>query len=81
MPEQNTVRKILKNEITWAIMIAVGVAGFYKTLVIPINNLQLAIAQIQQSINDSNIKYTSLDARITQNSNDIIKLQTEFTKK
>lgn len=84
MSEENKFRGLLKNEITWVVMIVIAVAGFYKTVVIPINNLQIAIAQMQQSFNKSNsegdTRYTALEARVTENTNEVIKLKERLNK-
>lgn len=85
MKDQNTLRAMLKSEITWAVMFVMAVASFYRTVVIPINNLQIAVATLQQTLTDNNTRtaasLASLDARTTQNSNDIIKLQSTLTTK
>ncbi len=77
---QGTFRTLLKNEITWMVMIVIGVMGFVKTVVIPLSNVQITITQIQQSLANSANDYKALDGRVTQNSNDIIKIQTQISK-
>ena len=73
--EENIVRKVLKNEITWIISIATFIIAFFTQVIIPINTIQLQLVSIQSDI--TTIK--GYDARITQNSNDIIVLK-EQTK-
>lgn len=71
MKEQNIVRTVLKNEITWIVMIVATIWGCVQTVILPIQSLQFQITQLQVAI--SEIK--TYDTRITQNSNDILVLK------
>ena len=72
--EENIVRKVLKNEITWVISIATFIIAFFTQVIIPINTIQLQLVSIQSDI--TTIK--GYDTRITQNSNDIIVLKEQI---
>lgn len=75
--EQNVVRMVLKNEITWIVFIIAAVFGCVKEVILPIQALQFQIASLQSDI--STIK--GYDQRITQNTTDIIVLQDRLNLK
>lgn len=80
MEQESAIRKILKNEFA-QIGAILGVVWFAITnFVIPMNNIQLKLSDIQVTLTDIKSINSSLDARITQNSNDIIKLKERMTK-
>jgi len=74
--EESVIRTILKNEITWVVLIGGFVVTFFTQVIIPINTIQLQLVSIQNDI-------TSLrgyDSRITQNSNDILVLKEQVKR-
>lgn len=71
--EENIVRKILKNEITWIISIVIAVYGLITTVILPINNLQNDVSnvktitlEIKQSVKDGTDTDNKLDNRLTR---------------
>ena len=68
MEKETTFRAVIKNEFTWLIMLGGVLWATFVTIVIPLNNVQLTVLQIQQDITEIK-KY---DQRITANSNDLI---------
>lgn len=46
-PTSATFRDLLKNEVTWVILVATLVLGFVKTVVLPIQDVQLTVTQIK----------------------------------
>lgn len=70
--EETNLRKILRNEITWVVFLIGAILSFVKGVIIPINNIQLSVTEMQKSI----VEIQRYDERITQNSNDIIRIQT-----
>nr|AKH47819.1 hypothetical protein [uncultured marine virus] len=49
---ESGIRKVLRSEITWILLFLGLVGGFVRTVVIPINNLQIQVAQITLSMDD-----------------------------
>ena len=78
--EESTIRKVLKNEFTQIGAIIAIVWFFVNNVIIPINNIQLSLANIQVSLADIKSTSSSLDARITINSNDIIDMKARMTR-
>jgi hypothetical protein len=74
--EESILRTILKNEITWLIVLVSAIMAFVYNVIIPLNTMQLTLVQMQTDI--SGLK--GFDTRITVNSNDIIKLQEQMTQ-
>jgi hypothetical protein len=75
MPEENVIRKVLKNEITWIFFIGSFIVAFFTQVVIPINNMQIQLATIQNQIVDYGNQNRDINDRITKNSNDLIRLK------
>ena len=70
--EENIVRKILKNEITWVFFLLTGGWVIVSTIILPINTIQTQLAQIQTNISDSKTnviqlqtEYNDLDNRVS----------------
>ena len=74
MEKENTIRRIMKNEITWIISIIITVYAFFTQIVAPINDIQFQLAQINKDISE----LKGYDVRITKNSNSIIAIQTKL---
>ncbi len=70
--EENLVRKIMKSEITWIVMIIGFVTSFFTQVIIPIKTIEIELIALQGSV-------TSYSPEITQNSNDIIVLQQQLS--
>ena len=54
--EIGLIRSILQNEITWLVFIIGGVMGFVSTVVIPLNNVQATLVQIQKDIQNDKVQ-------------------------
>lgn len=78
MKEENIVRKVLNNEFTQITGIVIAVWFFVTNVILPITNIQSSLASIQLTLADIKTINSNFDARITQNSNDIIRLQGQF---
>lgn len=61
MDEQNTIRKILRNEVTWVVVLFGILWGFVTTVVLPLKTLQIQVAQVQTDLTAQNKKYDNLD--------------------
>lgn len=68
--EDNVLRRFFKNELTWVGTVVVVFWQIIVQIVIPLNIMQVQLAQINASI----ATLQGLNAQITKNSNDIIRL-------
>ncbi len=68
--DDNVVRKVLKNEVTWIISVLVFGWGIVTQVILPINTIQLQLVSIQAQLST----FQGYDARITKVSNDVIRL-------
>lgn len=68
MNKQNLFQQAVRNELVWMGTIIIAVIGFVYKVIIPLNTIQVEMFQVLT-------QYKNYDDRITQNSNDIIKLQ------
>lgn len=59
------IRNILKSEVTWALLVVSGVMGFVSTVVLPIQELQIQIAQIQTELQKQSEIYNSIGNRVS----------------
>lgn len=62
--EQNLFQQFFRNELTWLGMIIIAIWAFVQTVVIPINNLQIQLAQIQQQLKTQTISYTTVSNQL-----------------
>jgi hypothetical protein len=69
--EENVIRSVLKNEITWLILISSSIFTLVYKVIIPINNTQLEVTQLSQQV----ASLQSYDSRITNNTDNIIVLK------
>lgn len=77
-PQISVIKKVLNNEYA-QVMGIIGCCWFFvMNVILPIANIDSQLASIQITLADTKITNISLDARITQNSNDIIKLQQQI---
>jgi hypothetical protein len=72
--EENVIRSVLKNEITWLILISSSIFTLVYKVIIPINNTQLEVTQLSQQV----ASLQSYDSRITNNTDNIIVLQQQI---
>lgn len=75
---ENFIRRAFKNEITWVLFIIGGVTGFYRTVVLPINNLQIQVAAIQTQLTTEQGKYNDLLASVKAVSDKEIEIDTKL---
>lgn len=78
--EETVVRKVLKNEFVQLAGLAAAIWFFVTTVILPINNIQFALANIQVSLSELKQNNTGLDTRITSNANDILVLKERLYK-
>lgn len=58
--ERNAFQKMLRNEVTWVIFVIVSFWGFVTTVVLPLQKLQIQVAQIQTDLNKQGKTYQTL---------------------
>lgn len=69
--EENLIRAVLKNEVTWLILIVSSIFTIVYKVIIPLNNAQIELVQLGEQI----ASLQSYDSRITSNTDNIIVLQ------
>lgn len=47
---ESIVRQVLKNEITWLVMLVATIMAFVYNVIIPVNQIQLQLLQVQKDI-------------------------------
>jgi hypothetical protein len=55
--QQNIIRTLLKNEITWLLFIIAGVMGFVAQVILPLQRMSLQLTQIQMDLADTKKNY------------------------
>lgn len=60
--EENAIRAVLRNEITWIVFIVGAIWGMVAGVVLPLQKLQLQVAQIQMDIADFKTTNTQIMA-------------------
>jgi hypothetical protein len=55
--QQNIIRTLLKNEITWLLFIIAGVMGFVAQIILPLQRMSLQLTQIQMDLADTKKNY------------------------
>jgi hypothetical protein len=78
--DESVLRKLLRSEITWTVSVVIGVMGFVKTVVIPINNLQLQVAEIQRGINSDRSRYDELQKQVNTVANQSLETATKLNE-
>lgn len=63
MSEENSIRKVLRSEITVVIAIGLFLWGMVTTVVLPLQKLQIQVSQIQLDITTTNKKYDDLSKK------------------
>lgn len=69
--EQNAIQKILRSEITWSITLIAFLWGVVTTVVLPLQKLQIQIAQVQLDLTAQNKRYDTLSNLVTKNLTDV----------
>lgn len=62
--EQTAIQKVLRNEITWVIMTGAFLWGVVTTVVLPLQKLQIQLAQVQLDLTTQNKKYDTLNTAV-----------------
>lgn len=78
--QENIVRKIINNEVAQVVGIAVAIWFFVIKVIIPINNIQISLTNIQTALADMKQTNADFNTRITDNTSDIIRLQSTLTR-
>ena len=60
--QESMLRKLLKHEATWVVSIILAVMGFVNTVILPIQKMQIQLAQIQSDIADNKAGYATVMA-------------------
>lgn len=63
---QNAVRSVLRSEITWLISFIFCIMGFVTSVVMPLQKLQIQLAQIQSDLVINKSSYSQLEARLNK---------------
>lgn len=66
LEEQNTIRTVLRSEITWLISFIVCVMGFVTTVIMPLQKVQIQLAQIQTELQSNNSKNLQMETRLNK---------------
>ena len=61
---QNAVRSILRSEITWLISFIICIMGFVTSVVMPLQKLQIQLAQIQSDLQLNGSRYSQVEIRL-----------------
>ena len=62
--EVGVVRSVLRSELTWVVFLVAGIWGFVTTVVLPLQQLQIQLTQIQVEITTGVDKDANLDTRV-----------------
>lgn len=62
--QQNVVRTVLRSEITWLVSFVLFIMGFVTTVIMPLQKVQLQLAQIQIDVLSNRDIYTQLETRV-----------------
>jgi len=62
--QQNAVRTVLRSEITWLVSFVLFIMGFVTTVIMPLQKVQLQLAQIQIDVLSNRDIYTQLETRV-----------------
>lgn len=79
--ETNAIRKVLRSEITWVVFTAGFLWGFVTTVVLPLQRLQIQIAQIQTDLSSQNKKYDDLSTVVNTLINRVSIVETRLDNK
>lgn len=60
----NIVRSILRSEITWVVFLVGGIMAFVSTVILPLQKIQIDVANIQTTLNDSRTLYLQFQDRL-----------------
>lgn len=77
MKEESMFRTLLKNEVTWVVMIIAAVLGVVRTVIIPLNNMQIQLTQIQLDIAQSKSDFRLSEIERQSNKSRIDVLETQ----
>lgn len=75
--QQNLFQQFFRNELVWLGTITLALWGFVVQVVLPIQRIQIELDQVQTSL----AQVQGYDQRITENHDEIIKLQDQLSKK
>jgi uncharacterized membrane protein YccF (DUF307 family) len=64
--QETVVRSVLKSEITWLIFVIVTIMGFVTSVVMPLQKVQLDIANISLQISENKIIYERIETRLNK---------------
>lgn len=81
MMERNTVQKIMRSEITWAIFIIGFLWGFVTTVVLPLQKLQIQVAQVQVDLKVSSRDVGTLKDDVSSLKTDVAVLKSKTVDK
>lgn len=77
--QDNFVRTILQNEVTKLVAIFGVVWTIIVTVILPINNIQLNLAQLNEKVSSSDKEDVAVREKVDTNTKDIIKLDGRIT--
>lgn len=62
--EASAIRAILKSELTWLVFVIATMMGIVTTIVLPLQKVQLDIANISLQLSESKLVYDQIETRI-----------------
>lgn len=80
MKDENIVQKVLRHEATWIISLVVFLYGIITTVVLPLQELQIQVAQLQSVFSQSNSKYEALQSAVNALNVSVGILQSQVNK-
>lgn len=78
MEEITLVKKILNNEFAQISGIAIAIWFFVVNVILPITNIQAQLSEIQLTLADIKSTNTTLEAKVNQNSSDILVIKSQI---
>lgn len=75
MKQESVIRNILKSEITWGVFLIAALWGVVQTVILPLQSMQINLAQIQRDITEMRTNASSFDQRINNLSDRVIVLE------
>jgi hypothetical protein len=71
---ENIIRTVLKNEVTWLVFLGAGFWTIVQTVVLPIQEMQIVLAQVQKDIVEIKLTAKDTENQIITNTANIGKL-------
>lgn len=80
MQEQNAIRTVLRSEVTWLLTFVGCIMGFVTTVIMPLQRVQIQLAQIQTDLLTSRESYVKMEGRVGKLELDHAKMEQILSK-